>query len=116
MRKSDRDLFDICYKAKEMEELKSLSDRNISVEFEIKKQAALELQKVEDALAEKKEDFERRLTDRKKMSDLEPETKRLETAHATVEKEESDIKKKNDLSEMNYKKLREEILKFTTEL
>lgn len=41
MKKSDRELFDICYKAKEMEELKSLAERNISVEFEIRKQAAL---------------------------------------------------------------------------
>lgn len=48
------------------------------------------------------------------MSDLEPETKRLETTFATSEKEEEDIKKKNDLSENNYKKLREEILRLTT--
>ena len=100
-------MFDLCYKAKEMEELKSLAERNISVELELKKQAALELQKLEDLLTEKKEDFDRRLVDRKKMADLEPETKRLEASLAAAEKEYDDIKKKSDMSENNYKKLRE---------
>lgn len=66
--------------------MKSLAERNITVELELKKQAALELQKLEDLLTEKKEDFDRRLVDRKKMADLEPETKRLEASLAAAEK------------------------------
>lgn len=63
-------MFNLGYKAKEFEELKSLSERNIAVEKELTKEASIELQKLTEILREKQADFDKRIVERKKMADI----------------------------------------------
>lgn len=59
--KSNKDLFDTCYRSKEMEELKKMSLRNKDVEIELKKQANEEAERLKKRLADKRTEFDVKL-------------------------------------------------------
>ena len=65
MKQTDKELFDINSRVKEMEELKKLCIRNKDVENELKKQAGEEMERLNKKLTERKTDMEERLKESK---------------------------------------------------
>jgi len=99
-----------------MEELKKLSIRNRDVEQDQKKQANEECDRVKKKLADKKNDMEARLHDAKVALDTNDEVRLLKGKITRKDKEISDVKKRTDASENNYKKLRDEVMKLQNNL
>lgn len=66
-------------------------------------------------LQERKEEFERKVTDRKGKVEAEPDLRKLQATFTKKDRELTDLKKKLEVSEGNYKKLREDIVKLTTQ-
>lgn len=66
------------YKAKEMDELRKLAERNREVETELKRQAEHELERSKVRLQERREEFERKMNDRKSKVDAEPDNRKLQ--------------------------------------
>ena len=74
------------------------------------KEASIELQKLTEIQKEKKDDLDKRIGERKRLTDMEPETRKLEALVVGGEKEVEDARGKADAVEAVYKKYRQEIL------
>ena len=109
MKVTDKELFDKQYVVKEMEERKKLSMRNRDVEAELKKQAVDESERMKKKLADKKAEMEGRLKEAKAALDSNDDVRLLKGKIARRDKEINDLKKKTEVSETNYKRLRDEV-------
>jgi hypothetical protein len=90
-----------------MEEKKKLSIRNRDVEAELKKQAIDESERMKKKLEDKKGEFEARLKEAKAALESNDEVRLLKGKLARREKEINDLRKKTEVSETNYKRLRD---------
>lgn len=97
-----------------MEELKKLSIRNKDVEAELKKQAMEESERLRKKLADKKGDLEAKIKESKNGLESNDDIRLLKGKLARRDKEISDLRKKTEVSETNYKRLRDEVLKMET--
>lgn len=94
MKKTDKELFDLCYRVKEMEELKKTSLRNKDVQNELKKQAIQESERLKKRLQDKKDDIEGKLKEAKGNLQTNDEIRLLKGKLARRDKEINDLKKK----------------------
>lgn len=99
-----------------MEELKKLSIRNKDVEGELKKQAAEEMERLKKKLNDKKMDLETKVTENKNGLESNDEIRLMKGKIARKDKQTNDIKRKTEISQTNYKKLRDEVMKLGLEL
>lgn len=90
-----------------MEELKKLSIRNKDVEGELKKQAAEEMERLKKKLGDRKTDLEARVTENKNGLESNDQIRLMKGKIARKDKETNDIKRKTEISQNNYKKLRD---------
>lgn len=65
VKRTDKELFDLSYKVKQMDELKKLAIRNKDVQSQLKKQAIDESERLKKKLADKKSDIDAKLKDAK---------------------------------------------------
>lgn len=99
-----------------MEELKKLSIRNKDVEGELKKQAAEEMERLKKKLNDRKTDLETKVTENKNGLESNDEIRLMKGKIARKDKQTNDIKRKTEISQTNYKKLRDEVMKLGLEL
>lgn len=99
-----------------MEELKKLSIKNKDFQAEAKKQAAEEAEKLKKKLADRKVQYEAKLKQSKNTLDTNDEIRMMKGKVARKDKEIADLKKKTEISEKNFKSLRDEVDKLTTKL
>lgn len=111
VKRSEKELFDINYRAKEMEVLRKLAEQNRDTETELKRQAEHELDRNRVRLQERKEEFDRKMADKKNKVDAEPDLRRLQAQLTKKDKELADLRKKLETAEANYRRLREDIVK-----
>ena len=83
--------------------------RNRDVEAELKKQAVDESERMKKKLADKKAEMEGRLKEAKAALDSNDDVRLLKGKIARRDKEINDLKKKTEVSETNYKRLRDEV-------
>ena len=90
-----------------MQELKKTSLRNKDVENELKKQAIQESERLKKRLQDKKDDIEGKLKEAKANLQTNDEIRLLKGKLARKDKEINDLKKKTQVSQTNYKRLRD---------
>lgn len=116
LKKTDKELFDLNYRVKEMEELKKLSLKNKDVEAELKKQAVEESERMKRKLEDKRAEFETKFKEAQVALEANDDVRLVKARLARKDKEINDIKKKTEVSETNYRRLRDEVLKLQTAL
>ena len=90
-----------------MQELKKTSLRNKDVENELKKQAIQESERLKKRVQDKKDDIEGKLKEAKANLQTNDEIRLLNGKLARKDKEINDLKKKTQVSQTNYKRLRD---------
>lgn len=90
-----------------MQELKKTSLRNKDVENELKKQAIQESERLKKRVQDKKDDIEGKLKEAKANLQTNDEIRLLKGKLARKDKEINDLKKKTQVSQTNYKRLRD---------
>jgi chromosome segregation ATPase len=111
VKKTDKELFDLNYHVKEMDELKKLAIRNKDVESELKKQAIDESERLKKKLADKRGDLEAKFKDARQALESDDDIRLIKGKLARKDKEINDIRKKTEISENNFKRLRDEVQK-----
>ena len=94
-----------------MEEKKKLCIRNKDAEGELKKQAIDEAERMRKKLADRKGELDGRLKESRAALESNDEVRLIKGKLARKEKEINDIRKKTDVSEANFKRLRDEVQK-----
>lgn len=90
-----------------MQELKKLAIRNKDVEAELKKQAIDESERLKKKLADKKSDMQAKLKDAKQALEGDDQVRLVKGKLARKDKEINDLRKKTEVSENNFKRLRD---------
>ena len=90
-----------------MEEKKKLSIRNKDVQAELKKQAIDESERMKKKLADRKAEMEAKFSQAKAALESNDDVRLLKGKLARREKEINDLKKKTEVSEANFKRLRD---------
>lgn len=87
--------------------MKKLAIRNKDVEAELKKQAIDESERLKKKLADKKTDLDTKFKDAKLALEGDDEVRLTKGKLARKDKEINDLRKKTEVSENNYKRLRD---------
>lgn len=94
-----------------MEELKKLAIRNKDVQAELKKQAIDESERLKKKLADKKSDMDAKFKDARLALQGDDDVRLIKGKLARKDKEINDLRKKTEISENNFKRLRDEVQK-----